>query len=96
VTVLFGVALMIGLALLIVWLVLAAVSSMVEGWNHVDPEIKWGTAGRSVVAAFVGFGMAGISVLYTTLPEYLSFVAALAGAAALAAVARWFVPPSAE
>ena len=86
---------MIGLALLILWLVLTAVASMVEGWDHVDPEVKWGAAGRSSVAAFVGFGMAGISMLYTTLPEYLSFVAAVAGAAGLAAVARWFVSPSA-
>jgi hypothetical protein len=96
VTVLFGVALMIGLTLLTVWLVLSAIASVVDGWAHVDPETRWGTAGRSTVAAFVGFGMAGISVLYTTLPEYLSLVAALVGAVGLASVARWLIPPTIE
>lgn len=95
-TVLYGVVLMIGLVLLTAWIVAAAVGSMVDGWGHVNPEQRWGATGRSVVAGFVGFGMAGISMLYTTLPDALSILAAVAGAAGLVAVSRWFVPPDTE
>jgi len=93
-TAFYGITLLIGFALMLVWLVLTAIASGVEGWDGVDPERRWGVTGRSVVAGLVGFGMAGISVLYTTAPEALSIAAAIVGGLALIAVARWIVPPT--
>ncbi|MCZ7532915.1 MAG: hypothetical protein M5U23_05860 [Acidimicrobiia bacterium] len=93
-TALYGIILLIGLALMLVWLVLTAIASGVEGWDGVDPERRWGITGRSVVAGLIGFGMAGISVLYTTAPEVLSIAGAVVGGIALIAVARWVVPPT--
>jgi hypothetical protein len=91
-TVFYGSVLLIGLILGGVWLVMIAIAGMVDGWEHVDPELRWGVRGRSVVAGFIGFGMAGISVLYTTLPDALAVVGAVLGAVALIAVSRFFGP----
>lgn len=93
-TALYGIILLVGFALMLAWLVLTAIASSVEGWGRVDPELRWGATGRSVVAGLIGFGMAGISVLYTTAPEALSIAAAVVGGLALIAVARWVVPPT--
>ena len=95
-TILYGSVLLVGLLLGGVWLVMIAIAGMVDGWEHVDPELRWGFKGRSVIAALIGFGMAGISVLYTTLPDFVSLLGALGGAAALVAVARYFGPSTAS
>ncbi len=95
-TAFYGIILLIGIALMLVWLVLTAIASGVEGWDRVDPERRWGVTGRSLVAGLIGFGMAGISVLYTTAPEAMSFAAAVVGGLALIAVARWVVPPTGQ
>lgn len=95
-TIFYGSVLLVGLILGGVWLVMIAVAGMVDGWEHVDPELRWGLKGRSVIAALIGFGMAGISVLYTSLPDFVSLIGGLAGAAALIAVARFFGPTPAS
>lgn len=93
---LYGVVLIIGVVAVVAWIVLAAIASMVAGWEHVDPERTFGTTGRAVVAGVFGFGMAGISMLYTEFPDVLSFVAAVAGAALLVVIVTRIVPPSQE
>ncbi len=91
-TILYGSVLFIGFVMVLVWLVLAAVASGVDGWSDRDPETTFGSKGRSVVAGTFGFGMAGISMLYTQMPDVLSIVAAIAGAATMVAVSRWLGP----
>jgi hypothetical protein len=91
-TIFYGAVLFIGFVMLMVWLVLTAVAAGVEGWSDFDPERRFGVMGRSVVAGTFGFGMAGISMLYTEFPEALSFAAAIAGAVALIVVSRWLGP----
>ena len=91
-TIFYGAILFLGLAMVVVWLVLAAVASGVEGWGDRDPENLFGATGRSVVAGTFGFGMAGISMLYTQMPDAVSVVAAIAGAAAMIAVSRSLGP----
>ena len=93
-TLFFGSVLLVGLVLGGIWLVLIAIAGMVDGWEHVDPEVRWGVKGRSVVAGLIGFGMAGISVLYTSLPEAFAFLGAVVGAGALIAVSRLLGPSS--
>lgn len=95
-TLFYGVTLLVGLLLAGAWLVMIAIAGMVDGWGHVDPESRWGSTGRSIIAGLIGFGMTGISVLYTTLPEALSLVAAVVGGAALIAVSRFFGPSTAS
>jgi NAD/NADP transhydrogenase beta subunit len=49
-----------------------------------------------VVAGLIGFGMAGISVLYTQLPDLFALAGGFVGAAALIAVSRYFGPSPAS
>jgi hypothetical protein len=93
---LYGLVLLIGFVGLVGWIVVTAVASSVDGWGAFDPETRFGTTGRSIVAGSIGFGMAGISMLYTTLPSWLSLVAALIGAAALIVIADRVLPPRSE
>lgn len=91
-TIFYGSVLFLGFVMLVVWLVLAAVASGVDGWSDKHPEDTFGDRGRSVVAGTFGFGMAGISMLYTQAPDALSIVAAIAGAVGMIVVARWLGP----
>ncbi|MFO7549099.1 MAG: hypothetical protein R6X29_09565 [Acidimicrobiia bacterium] len=56
-----------------------------------DPEERFGTAGRRVVAGLVGFGMAGMSAEFSPLgvPTWGAVVLALAGAGAAIWWAGW-------
>jgi len=91
-TLFYGLILLLGATLAGVWLVMVALSGSVDGWEHVNPELTWGERGRFVVAGLIGFGMAGISMLYTTWPEFLSVVGGIVGAAVLIVVSRYFGP----
>lgn len=91
-TLFYGLVLLIGLAVGGVWLVMIAIAGSVDGWEWIDPESRWGVVGRSVIAGCIGFGMAGISVLYTSAPELLSIVGGIVGAVALIVIARFFGP----
>jgi hypothetical protein len=91
-TIFYGAILFIGFVMLLLWLVIAAVASGVDGWSERDPERRFGSKGRTVVAGTVGFGMGGISMLYTELPDALSVVAGVVGAIAMVAVSRWLGP----
>ncbi len=91
-TALYGAVLVVGFMMVVVWLVLTAVAAGVDGWGDKDPERIFGGRGRSVVAGTFGFGMAGISMLYTEMPDVVSVVAAVAGGAAMIVVSRWLGP----
>lgn len=88
----YAIVLVVGIVALFAWLVLAAVGTSVDGWEGVDPERRFGRAGRFAVAGLVGFGMAGMSSTFAGWPVAATVAAALAGAAGLAAVAHWFGP----
>lgn len=91
----YAIALFAGFLVLLAWIVGVAVGTWVDGWEGVDPEARFGAAGRSIVAGVVGFGMAGMSSSFGGWPPALAFLGALAGAAAMVAVARVFGPDTA-
>lgn len=82
-TALFGLPLLLGFVLMVIWIAATAVAGQVEGWEGVSPEERFGRTGRYVLAGTIGFGMAGISALYAGWPDVLSVVAGLAGAVGL-------------
>ncbi|MCL1692697.1 MAG: hypothetical protein M3096_03330 [Actinomycetia bacterium] len=88
----YAIALFVGFLLLLAWIVGVGIGSWVEGWEFADPERRFGFAGRSIVAGLVGFGMAGMSASFGGWPPALAILGALAGAAAMVAVARVFGP----
>lgn len=86
----YAVVLVLGILALIGWIFghAFAQNSSVERF---DPEERFGTGGRRVVAGMVGFGMAGMSAEFS--PRDLSWpvalVLALIGASVLAWYAGW-------
>jgi hypothetical protein len=81
----YAVVLSVGILALIAW-IFARSAAVPAGRPSLDPEARWGVTGRRVVAALVGFGMAGMSAEYSPrgIPWPLALVLALAGAAAAA------------
>lgn len=80
----YAVVLVVGILGLIAWIF--ARSLRPDGpW---DPERRYGVAGRRVVAALVGFGMAGMSAEFS--PRAIPWPMALALAAVGATAAAWY------
>ena len=93
-TALFGIPLLIGFILMLMWVGATAVAATVDGWEGVDPDLRFGRAGRFVLAGMIGFGMAGISALYAGWPHLLAVGAGVVGAAGLIGVSVWLGPES--
>ncbi len=93
-TALFGIPLLAGIVLMLSWIAARAVGGSVEGWERVDPNRRCGRTGRFVLAAVIGFGMAGMSALYAGWPEILAIAGGIAGAAGLIGVSVWLGPDS--
>ena len=93
-TALYGIPLLIGFLFMVGWISATAVAATVAGWENVDPERRFGQSGRFVLAALIGFGMAGISTLYAGWPDALTIVAGMVGAAGLIGVSIWLGPES--
>jgi hypothetical protein len=82
----YAIVLAIGVVLLIAWIFLRYLAGNTSG--GFDPEARLGRRGRRVVAALVGFGMAGMSAEFS--PRDLTWPVALVLALLGAAVAAWF------
>ena len=91
-TALFGISLLIGFILMIVWIAATAVAGTVEGWEGVDPDLRYGRTGRFIVAGTIGFGMAGLSTLYAGWPTLFVASGSVLGAAGLIGVSVWLGP----
>ncbi len=85
-TALYAIALGVGAISIIAWVAMVAVAETVEGWEHVDPDRRFGGRGRTAVAATAGFGLAGMSSSFGGWPTFLSFVAAVAAAVVVGAL----------
>lgn len=83
----YAVVLVLGLTALVVWILAHTVfsGSTREG---LDPEERFGVAGRRVVAGLVGFSMAGLSAEFS--PRDISWPVALILAVIGAAVLAWY------
>ncbi|MGD2051446.1 MAG: hypothetical protein PVI35_03125 [Acidimicrobiia bacterium] len=87
-----AVALVIGLLGLLGWVAAGTVGESVAGWSRLDPEARFGAAGRAVIAGLVGFGMGGLSSSFAGWPGWATVGAALAGAAVAIGAARLLAP----
>lgn len=86
-TTLFAVVLVVGVVGLIGWMVAHSLAESGERPDR-DPEVRFGVPGRRVVAALVGFGMAGMSAQFAAIDLSAPIVVAAAVAGAL--VAAWW------
>ena len=67
-TAVYALALLTGIILVLGWVAAVAVSEMVAGWSHLDPERRFGRRGRLVVAGLAGFGLGGMLASYAGWP----------------------------
>lgn len=86
----YAVVLIAGIVLLFGWIIARAFAVNIER-SSLDPEQRFGVAGRRVVAAMVGVGMAGMSAEFSPLgiPWPVALVLALLGGVAAAWYAGW-------
>jgi hypothetical protein len=86
----YAIALLAGAVGLIGWIFARSYALNVDR-PGLDPEERFGTAGRRVVAGLVGFGMAGMSAEFSPLgiPTLGALALALAGAGATVWWAGW-------
>ena len=91
-TAIFAIPLVIGIIGLLAWIGLTAAASMVPAWDGLDPEARFGQRGRVIVGAVFGFGMGGMSTLYTGAAAWLAVIGGLADAAALGYAVGAFGP----
>ncbi len=83
----YAVVLSLGLVVLIGWIVLRALAVNIDRAT-IDPEERFGIGGRRVVAALVGFGMAGMSAEFS--PRGITWPFALGLAVLGAGAASWY------
>lgn len=83
----YAVVLVIAVGALLAWIMARAFSVNIDR-PSLDPEARFGVPGRRVVAAMVGFGMAGMSAEFS--PRDISWPWALVLAVIGAAAAAWY------
>lgn len=83
----YAVVLVVGIVALLGWIMARAFAVNIDR-PSLDPEARFGIPGRRVVAALVGFGMAGMSAEFS--PRDLTWPVALVLAVAGAAAAAWY------
>ena len=60
-----------------------------EGKDSLDPEERFGELGRTVIAAVLGFGLAGMSASFAGWSPGLAVVGAAGGAVAAVLIGRY-------
>jgi hypothetical protein len=90
----YALATLLGLVALLAWIVLTVYANTVAGREGRDPERRFGSSGRFVVAAVFGFGLAGMSASFAGWPWLAGLLAAVAGAIGAGLVAQYLGPES--
>jgi len=87
----YAVVLSVAVVLLLAWTFAAYLGGNVPSWKGFDPENRFGTSGRRLVAALLGFGLAGMSAEFSPfdLTWPIGIVLASLGAGVLAWYAGW-------
>ncbi len=86
-TAVYAISLVLGVLLLFAWVASVAVAEMVTGWDHVDPDRRFGRRGRLMVAGLAGFGLGGMSATFGGWPVAAALAGAGGGAALVGAAA---------
>jgi hypothetical protein len=94
-TAVYAIVLVLGFVGLLVWIARSAVADTVEGWERVDPEVRFGVRGRLTVAGTFGFGLAGMSATFAGWPVAGALAAAIGGVAFAVGIAVRYGPDEA-
>lgn len=85
----YAVAVVLGFLGALAWVTLGLTAAAVEGKDDLDPEARYGSAGRYVVAGVLGFGLGGMSASYGGWAEWAAVAAAVGGGLLAIAAARF-------
>ena len=88
-TAVYAISLISGVFLLLAWVASVAVAETVAGWDHVDPDRRFGRRGRLTVAGLAGFGLGGMSASYAGWPAAAALAGAVGGAVLVGAAAYY-------
>lgn len=84
----YAVVLAVGAVALIAWIFVSYLGGNAPSLFRFDPETRLGKRGRQVVAALVGFGMAGMAAEFS--PRAITWPVALLLATVGAGAAAWY------
>ncbi len=87
-----AVALLVGILATLAWIGMSVAASSVDGWEHLDPDRRFGAWGRRICAALVGVGMGGLSASFAGWPVAAVALAAVGGGVAAALLVDWLTP----
>lgn len=85
----YAIATVLGVIAIVTWVVLGMIADAVVGKESLDPDTRFGAAGRGVVAAVAGFGLGGMSASYAGAATPLALLGAVAGAVVMVVVGRY-------
>ena len=85
----YAISLVSGVVLLLAWVAAVAVAETVAGWDHVDPDRRFGRRGRLAVAGLTGFGLGGMSATFGGWPVVAALAGAIGGAVLMGAAALY-------
>lgn len=85
----YAICVVLGFVAALFWIFLGLTSSSVEGKARLDPEARFGAAGRGIVSGVLGFGLGGMSASFAGWGAGLSLLGAIGGAGLAIAAARY-------
>lgn len=85
----YAISVVIGSLAVLVWIFLGLTSSSVAGKQSLDPEAKFGSTGRGVVAGVLGFGLGGMSASFAGWQTGLAIIGAVGGAVLMVLLGRY-------
>jgi hypothetical protein len=86
---LYAICTVLGVVALLTWITLGIAASAGDDRRYLDPELRFGERGRVVVAAVLGFGLAGMSASFAGWGNGLALLGAISGAIAAVLVGRY-------
>ena len=94
----YAIVLAVGVVFLISWIFATYLGGSVAEWKRFDPEERLGKRGRRLVAALVGFGLAGMSAEFSPfdLSWPVGLIFAVVGGLGTAWYAGWVDRPRSE
>jgi hypothetical protein len=85
----YAICVLLGSVGALAWVYLGMTASAVEGKAALDPETRYGFAGRATVAGVLGFGLGGMSASFAGWNSGLAIVGAIGGAGLMIAAAHF-------
>jgi hypothetical protein len=85
----YAICVVLGVVAVITWVFVGLTSSAVAGKSHLEPEARFGEAGRMTISGVLGFGLGGMSASFGGWGSALALLGAVGGAVLAIVAARY-------